>query len=291
MAPTVFITGTNSGIGRATVEYFAQQGWNVAATMRKMEYAKLFEHLKTVKVFELDVTDSQAISKVVQETIATFGSVDVLVNNAGYFQMGPLEASTMQQIRAQYDTNVFGLIDVTKAFIPHFRSRKAGMVINLSSISAENGYPFVSAYASSKAAVLIITEALNIELESIGASAKAILPGTHATDIFTKIDVADNIPAEYLPNLRKFFKHQQTLKGSKAEGVAECIYEAVTDTKRHQVKYFAGGDARIIPKAKRLLGQNGYFKFFKNLALNGSNRFTRRFMPQGDTKVKVELEL
>lgn len=289
MAQTVFITGTNSGIGRATAEFFAERGWKVAATMRKMEHAAIFEHLE-VEVFQLDVTDSHGISEVTREVIAAFGHVDVLVNNAGYFQMGPLEASSMQQIRAQYDTNVFGLIEVTKAFIPHFRARNAGMIVNVSSISAENGYPFVGAYASSKAAVLILSEALNIELESIGASAKAILPGTHATNIFTKIDVAENVPTEYRPQLATFFKQQQGVKGSKPEVVAARIYEAVTDEKRDKVRYFAGPDARVIPGAKRLMGQDEYFKFFKNLALNGPGPLLKRLMPQGDAEVEVDLE-
>ena len=291
MAQTVFITGTNSGIGHAAVEFFAAQGWHVAATMRKMEHAAIFEHLENVKVFGLEVTDSEAVEEVAQDAITTFGKIDVLVNNAGYFQMGPLEASSMQQIRAQYDTNVFGLIEVTKAFLPHFRSRNAGLVINVSSVSAENGYPFVSAYASSKAAVLILTEALNIELESIGASAKAILPGTHATDIFTKIDIAENIPSEYRPQLEAFFEQQQEVKGSKPEVVAKRIYEAVTDGKRNKVRYFAGPDAQVIPSAKRLLGQDGYFRFFKNLALNGPSPLLKRLMPQGDTEVKVDLDV
>ena len=290
MARTVFITGTNSGIGRATVEFFAARGWQVAATMRKTEHADIFGHLEHVKVFRLEVANSEEVEEVTQDVIKTFGKIDVLVNNAGYFQMGPLEASSMQQIRAQYETNVFGLIEVTKAFIPLFRAQKAGMVVNVSSVSAENGYPFVSAYASSKAAVLILTEALNIELESIGASAKAVLPGTHATNIFTKIDVAKDIPAEYHPQLAAFFGQQQEVKGSKPEVVAERIYEAVTDGKRDKVRYFAGPDARVIPSAKRLLGQDGYFRFFKNLALNGPSPLLKRLIPQGDTEVNVNLE-
>ena len=290
MARTVFITGTNSGIGRATVEFFAAQGWHVVATMRKMEHAAIFEHLENVEVFGLEVTDSEEVEEVAQSAIKTFGQIDVLVNNAGYFQMGPLEVSSMRQIRAQYETNVFGLIEVTKAFIPHFRLRQAGMVINVSSISAENGYPFVSVYASSKAAALILTEALNIELESIGASAKAILPGTHATDIFMKIDVAENVPAEYRPQLEAFFGQQGEVKGSKPEVVAKRIYEAVTDGKRDKARYFAGPDARVIPGAKRLLGQDGYFRFFKNLALNGPSPLMKRLMPQGDEEVVVDLE-
>lgn len=291
MTKTILITGTNSGIGRATAEFFAERGWNVAATMRKMEHAAIFDHLKNVKVFPLDVKDSHRISEVAKEVIATFGQIDVLVNNVGYFQMGPLEASSMQQIRAQYDVNVFGLVEVTKAFLPHFRERKTGMVINVSSVSAENGYPFVGVYASSKAAVLILTEALNIELESIGASAKAILPGTHATDIFTKIDGVEDMPAEYRPQLEAFFAQQREVKGSKPEVVAERIYEVVTDGKRNKVKYFAGPDAQMIPLAKRLLGQDGYFRFFKNLALNGPSPLLKRLMPQGDTEVRVDLEL
>jgi NAD(P)-dependent dehydrogenase (short-subunit alcohol dehydrogenase family) len=196
MSKTMFITGTNSGFGRATVELFADRGWNVVATVRKIEYVDMFQDRPNVRVLLLDMNDSAAIPSVVAQAIREFGQIDLLVNNAGYFQMGPLETSTMEQIRAQFETNVFGLIALTKAFLPHFRANGTGMIINVSSLSAESGYPFAAAYSASKAAVAVLSEALNIELDGLGITVKTILPGQHATQIFTNRAYARTIVSD-----------------------------------------------------------------------------------------------
>jgi NAD(P)-dependent dehydrogenase (short-subunit alcohol dehydrogenase family) len=289
MSKTMFITGTNSGFGRATVELFADRGWNVVATVRKIEYIDMFQDRPNVRVLLLDMNDAAAISSVVAQAIREFGQIDVLVNNAGYFQMGPLESSTMEQIRAQFETNVFGLIALTKAFLPHFRANGTGTIINVSSLSAENGYPFAAAYSASKAAVAVLSEALNIELHGLGISVKTILPGQHATQIFTKIDAAETMPAAYQPLWSKFTEQQRAVKGSRAEGVAQAIYRAASDHQADRVKYFVGPDATLIPKLKRLLGQSRYFRFFKRSLLRQPNRWLMRLMPQGDTEVEVRL--
>ena len=287
---TVFVTGTNSGFGRATVERFADRGWNVAATMRRTEeFADIFGGRGNVRVYGLDVTDPDAVASVAGRAIGDFGGVDVLVNNAGYFQMGPLETSTMEQIRAQFETNVFGLIALTKAFLPHFRANGAGTIVNVSSVSAENGYPFASAYSASKAAVAALTEALNVELDAVGVTAKAVLPGQHATKIFTKVDVAPSVPAAYRPLLEGFVSQQSSVKGSRPEVVAEAIWEAATDGRRDKVRYYAGPDATVVPALKRLMGQERYFRFFRNTLLRGPNPLLRRFAPQGDAEVEVDL--
>ncbi|MFJ1975469.1 SDR family NAD(P)-dependent oxidoreductase [Streptomyces sp. NPDC087903] len=162
MPKTIVITGTASGLGFATVEKFTNEGWNVVATTR--DGRNPFPERANVRVLPLDVTDMPAVAAFGALATEQFGPVDVLVNNAGYYQMGPLETSAMEQIRAQYETNVFGLIALTQSFLPAMRARKSGMIINLASISADNGYPYTTVYGSSKAAVLSLTEALNVEL-------------------------------------------------------------------------------------------------------------------------------
>lgn len=291
MNKTIFITGTNSGFGQATVELFADRGWNVVATMRKIELATMFRDRPHVRVLPLDVNDTDSIPAVVAQAIAAFGRIDVLVNNAGYFQMGPLEASTMQQIRGQFETNVFGLIALTKAFLSHFRDNRGGTIINLASVSAENGYPFASVYSASKAAVAVLSEALHIELDGLGIAVKTILPGQHATKIFTKIDLVEQIPEAYRPLWETFTRRQRAVRGSKAEAVAHAIYMAATDHRRDRLRYYVGPDATIIPRAKRLLGQAGYFRFFKYALLRQPGRLMLMLMPQGDTEVDVRLDL
>lgn len=290
MNKTVFITGTSSGFGRAAVELFAARGWNVVATMRKIELATLFRDRPRVRVLPLDLNDSDSIPAVVEQAIAAFGRIDVLVNNAGYFQMGPLESSTMEQIRAQFETNLFGLIALTKALLPHMRDHRGGTIINVASLSAEQGYPFASVYSASKAAVVVLSEALHIELDGLGIVVKTILPGQHATDIFTKIDRASEIPAAYRPLWDMFTQRQRSVRGSQAQGVAQAIYLAATDGKRDRLRYFVGPDATIIPVAKRLLGQAGYFRFFKRALLRPPGLLMTLLMPQGDTKVDIRLD-
>lgn len=290
-AKAVMITGTSSGFGQATVDLFLARGWNVVATRRAIPESGSTGASGRLRIVALELNDPASIQKAATDALAAFGRIDALINNAGYFQMGPLETTTMEQFRAQFETNVFGLVGLTKALLPSMREAGGGTIINVSSVSAENGYPFGAAYSASKAAVMVVTEALNLELDPLNISVKAILPGLHATGIFTKIDMADSIPAAYRPMLKRFLEMQRASGGSAPEGVAELIYEAVTDGKRHRVRYFAGKDAVGIPTMKRLLGQEGYFHFFRNNVLNGPGRLVRCMTPSLPEKVKITPKL
>ena len=286
MLKTIFITGVSSGLGAATARLFADKGWNVVGTVRRAEDVTPWHDRHNVRVLILDVTDAVAVSVIADKAFAEFGRIDVVVNNAGYFQMGPLETSTMEQIRAQYETNVFGLIGVTKAFLPCLRAQGSGLFINIASISAENGYPFGSVYSSTKAAVATLTEALNIELAPVGLNAKAVLPGLHATRIFTKIDVAGSVPDGYRALLKQFINMQQAVRGSEPEVVAKVVWTAVTDGRHDRVRYYAGPDATSVPLAKRFLGAAGYWRFFRKTLLQSPGLLTRLMTPQGKAKVE-----
>jgi NAD(P)-dependent dehydrogenase (short-subunit alcohol dehydrogenase family) len=205
MPKTIVVTGTATGIGRATVNKFDAEGWNVVATVRKECDLETHSGLKNVKTLLLDVDDEAAAAPFNQLARQQFGRVDVLVNNAGYYQMGPLEGTSMEQVRRQYQTNVFSLFAMTRAFLPSFRAQGAGTVINIASITGDQGYPYNSVYASSKAAVATLSESLSIELGEFGVVVRAILPGQHATRIFTKIDIGDSIPDAYRAGIAHFF--------------------------------------------------------------------------------------
>jgi NAD(P)-dependent dehydrogenase (short-subunit alcohol dehydrogenase family) len=131
MPKTIVVTGTATGIGRATVNKFDAEGWNVVATVRKECDLETHSGLKNVKTLLLDVDDEATAVPFTQLARQQFGRVDVLVNNAGYYQMGPLEGTSMEQVRRQYQTNVFSLLAMTRAFLPSFRAQGAGTVINL----------------------------------------------------------------------------------------------------------------------------------------------------------------
>ncbi|MFD9670094.1 SDR family NAD(P)-dependent oxidoreductase [Rhodococcus sp. NPDC059968] len=269
MNRTVVITGTASGFGRESVQKFAGEGWNVVATVRKDADLDVHKGLENVRTLLLDVNDEEADAAFADKALAQFGRVDALVNNAGYYQMGPIEASTSDQIHRQFQTNVFGLMALTKAFVPHFRKQRSGVIINLSSISADQGYPYTSVYAASKAAVAAFSEGLNIELASFGVSVKAIFPGLHATPIFSKIDNATDIPEDYLAAMDSFFNSPQSSLGSPPSVTAEVIFRAATDNRPERVRYYSGPDGEMIPRAKALLGPEWYWEEFRTANISG----------------------
>lgn len=121
---TVLITGTSSGIGKAAAIYFQTKGWNVIATMRNPENAQDLKNLPNLLCTKLDVTKPNTIEKAIEEGIKTFGEIDVLVNNAGYGLIGPFEGAAKEQIQRQFDTNLFGAMDVIQKILPHFRKKE-----------------------------------------------------------------------------------------------------------------------------------------------------------------------
>ena len=246
MRKTVLITGASSGIGKATALYFQEKGWNVIATMRTPEKEEELTTLDHVLVEKLDVTDVGSISSAVKAGIETFGRINVLVNNAGYGAYGPLEAFPRENIVRQFNTNVIGLLDVTKAILPHFRKQKNGIVVNISSIGGKMTFPLGALYHGTKFAVEGISEALNYELEQIGCKVKIVEPGAIATDFGGRsFDFQnDETMAEYQEIIGKVMKSFETVfeRHSESIVVARVIYEAVTDG-TNRLRYAAGEDA------------------------------------------------
>jgi NAD(P)-dependent dehydrogenase (short-subunit alcohol dehydrogenase family) len=287
MSKTIVITGTTSGFGLAAVKRFASEGWNVVATVRKEADLAVHDGTANVKTLLLDVNNENAAEAFAQDAISAFGRVDALVNNAGYYQMGPVEASSMDQVHQQFQTNVFGLIALTKAFIPTFREQRSGAIVNLSSISGDQGYPYTAVYAASKAAVAAFTEGLNIELADFGVSAKAIFPGAHATRIFTKIDIAGNVPEDYNPGIQRFFGAQGT--GSTPDVTVDAIWAAVNDGDQARVRYYSGPDGEIVPRAQQMLGRDWYWREFRDAALGKPSPLWKSMVRAGDEEVEFKL--
>lgn len=262
---TIFITGTNSGFGKATVELFAKAGWNVAATVRDAQtHRDLFKEFKNVLIYELDVNNFEQVEAVANQAILNFGKIDVVVNNAGYCLMGPTETSSMEQIKAQFETNVFGVFAVTKAFIPHFRENMSGMFINIASSSAQFNYPYIAAYGSSKWAVRGMTESLGIELAPFNIQVKAIYPGLHATRIFSKLD--DGVDA--VNPASKFYKKEYDTFNSAQTAfpevtspisIAEVVFKAA-NAKKGPLHIISGGDAKLYSFLKKMLSDRMFQK-------------------------------
>jgi NADP-dependent 3-hydroxy acid dehydrogenase YdfG len=265
MKKTILITGASSGIGKETAKLFQSKGWNVVATMRRPENETELAALDNILVTRLDVQDLPSIENAVNEGIAKFGQIDVVLNNAGYGAYGPLEAFSREKIIRQFDTNVIGLLDVTKALLPHFRANKNGLIINVSSIGGRMGFPLGALYHGTKFAVEGITEALNYEVNQFGGRVKIIEPGAIATDFAGRsIDISnDESMAEYQPMLGKVLTAVEAMfqNASPASVVANVIYEAATDG-TDRLRYAAGEDAKAIIGARE---QNGDKEFIAGI--------------------------
>lgn len=183
---TIFITGASSGIGKSCARLFQERGWQVAAAVRNPEGVADLAALERIRVYRLDVTDPPTIETALGLAIKDFGGIDVLVNNAGYATIGPFEAAGENQVRKQFGTNVFGLMNVTRAILPHFRSRRAGVIVNISSIGGQVTFPLYSLYHASKWAVDGFSESLQYELRPFGIKVRVIEPGTIKTDFYTR---------------------------------------------------------------------------------------------------------
>ena len=247
MKQTVLITGSSTGIGKATAKLFHEKGWNVVATMRTPEKEEELTKLDNVLVTRLDVTDDVSIKSAVEEGIAKFGKIDALVNNAGYGAYGPLEAFPMDKIRRQFDTNVIGLLETTKAVLPHFRANKSGVIVNISSIGGKMTFPLGTLYHGTKFAVEGISEALHYEMEKIGVKVKIVEPGAIETDFggrsfdFTNDESMEEYQGTVqvvLNAINELFKNP-----SPARLVAEVIWTAITDGS-DTLRYTAGDDAK-----------------------------------------------
>lgn len=246
MSRTILVTGSSSGIGKATVLFFVEKGWNVIATMRNPDKETELKKLKNVWVAKLDVLDPESIKETVSEGILRFGKIDVLVNNAGYGAYGPLEVFEREDIIRQFNTNVIGLLDVTKAIIPHFRANKDGVIINVSSMGGRFTFPFGALYHGTKFAVEGISESLSYEVASFGAKVKIIEPGATATDFAGRsFDFKNDEGIEEYQDLMKTLIKMVGEIGEAsvpARVVAEKIYEAATDG-TDQLRYPATPDA------------------------------------------------
>ena len=248
MNKAIFITGSSSGIGKATAKYFHEKGWNVIATMRTPDKEKELTELENVLVIRLDVLDKDSIKNAIFEGIEKFGKIDVLVNNAGYGAYGVLEAASDENITRQFNTNVIGLLFVTREILPHFRKSKEGIIINISSVGGKITFPLGTLYHGSKFAVEGLSEALSFELEAIGCKIKIVEPGAVETDFNGRsMDIfMDPKMKEYMSLVQAMLKVRQEGTGggstSQPIDIAKIIYEAATDGKS-QLRYPAGADA------------------------------------------------
>lgn len=250
VAYTALITGCSSGIGRATAQLLAAEGWNVAATMRNPDDgADLASHPSTL-VTRLDVTDDASIDAAVTAATDRFGGIDVLVNNAGFGAFGPLESTPMETIRRQFDVNLIGVIAVTQAVLPGMRARGFGTIVNVSSIAGRTTFPMGTLYHGSKWALEGLSESLSYELAEIGVRVKLVEPGGVRTDFADRSLVFSNDSGmpEYQPLVERYLASRRAGSATGVQlpdEVAQTILQAITD-RSPQLRYLTSETAAAL---------------------------------------------
>ena len=200
MEQTILVTGSTSGFGRLTVETLARQGYRVFAGMRAaaVKNAPAAEALRALaqrealalQTIEIDVTDDASVERAIAEIIETIGRLDVVVNNAGVSYSGPLEAFTLEQVRQQFEANVFSVLRVNRAVLPQMRKQGSGLLLQIGSIAGRLGMPFLGLYGATKFALEGLTESYHYELAPFGIDAAILEPGTFPTTISANRQVA-----------------------------------------------------------------------------------------------------
>ena len=266
MSKTVLITGASSGLGRQTAKLFQAKGWNVVATMRNPNHETELTQLDRMFVTRLDVQEPASIDSAVGAALERFGTLDVLVNNAGYGAYGPLEATPIDSIRRQFEVNVLGLLATTRAVLPTFRTNRRGTIVNISSVGGRLAFPLGSLYHGTKFAVEGISEALQYELAAIGARVKVVEPGGMRTEFAGRSFELNNdtTMSEYQPLAQSLFDLLGPMleQGSTPEAIAEIVYAAAIDSS-DRLRFEAGPDAAAMLAQRRTTDDDAFYAGMK----------------------------
>lgn len=263
MSQTVLITGSSSGFGYHTAVKCAEKGFRVIATMRNMNKASVFEDRtiqeevrKRIEVWQLDVTDERSVERFSQKVL-TLDRLDVLVNNAGYAVGGFLEQVPLETYRRQFETNVFGVIAVTKAVLPSLRKQGHGKILNVGSVSGMIGFPGLSAYVASKHALEGLSESLRLELQPFGIDVALIEPGSFRTNIWsTGMEIPDAVHdpespySEYIKGLWREM-NKETHEGPAS--VSEMMTSLIEKKRLSKLRYPIGAGVKMNVWLKRFL--------------------------------------
>ncbi|KOS05940.1 short-chain dehydrogenase [Flavobacterium akiainvivens] len=263
MSKVIFITGGSSGIGRATGEFLLTKGYRVYGTSRNPQTVTNSKF----PLVALDVRNTESIKAAVAQVIAEAGTIDVLVNNAGVGITGPIEEIPAEEIKNNFETNLFGPIEVMKAVLPQMRAQKSGLIINVTSIAGYMGLPYRGVYSASKGALELITEALRMEVKSFGITITSVAPGDFATSIADRryhAPVLKGSPYEQVYGGILSTMNQHVDAGSDPLQMAEAVY-AIMKTPNPGVHYKVGAFMQKFSIVlKRILPDKVYEKMLMN---------------------------
>jgi NAD(P)-dependent dehydrogenase (short-subunit alcohol dehydrogenase family) len=267
----VLITGCSTGIGRATAERLADDGWNVHATARRLE---AIEELgkRGCKTGELDVTDEHSMENAVAE-VEKDGPIGALINNAGYSQSGAIETIPMDSVRRQFETNVFGLMRMCQLVLPSMRGAGSGKIVNLSSMGGKLTFPGGGVYHATKHAVEALSDALRFEVKEFGIDVVVIEPGLIVTEFGEtaagSLDEVDEhgpyvkFNADLAKVTAEAYKGGMARFGAGPEAVAKTISKAIT-TRRPSTRYKVTPSARVVMGMRKLMTDRMWDRFVRS---------------------------
>ena len=251
------VTGASKGLGLTLVKKLLQQGYAVAATSRTLDalHTEISGQTASFLPLQVDLVNEQSVVAAIAETIRTFGNIDVVVNNAGYGQIGTLEELSDAEARQNFDINVFGSLNVIRAVMPHLREQRSGVIFNISSVGGFTGnFPGWGIYCATKFAMAGFTESLAAEAKSFGISATVVYPGYFRTEFLSKGSLSTpKKEIEAYAEARELQRlHEEQIRGNQPgdpEKAAEVLIE-VANSANPPLHLFLGADAYNMAKAK-----------------------------------------
>jgi NAD(P)-dependent dehydrogenase (short-subunit alcohol dehydrogenase family) len=266
------VTGSSTGIGYETSLILSRNGFLTYATMRNLNKSENIKSVATkenlpIQIRQLDVTDEVSITNAIQAISSEAGRIDVLVNNAGYGLNGAFEDLAIDEIKAQYETNVFGLIRTTQAVLPIMRRQRSGTIVNISSGAGRFGFPSSSAYVSTKFAVEGLSESMSYELEPFGIRVVIVEPGVIRTNFLDGVVVAKKSKDQNSPYSQMMQKvttgfEEMMKNASSPDVVAKVVLNAIRD-KNPNLRYLAGSDVEKWLGGKRKVADEELYKMMR----------------------------
>jgi NAD(P)-dependent dehydrogenase (short-subunit alcohol dehydrogenase family) len=266
------VTGSSTGIGYEISLILARNGFLTYATMRNLNKGQNIKLIASkenlpIHIKQLDVTDDASINNAIQAISSETGRIDVLVNNAGYGLNGAFEDLAMDEIKAQYETNVFGLIRTTQAVLPIMRKQKSGTIVNISSGAGRFGFPGGSAYVSTKFAVEGLSESMSYELEPFGIKVVIVEPGVIRTNFGNGLVIAkkaQDLNSPYSQIIQKMATgfEEMMKNASSPDLVAKVVLDAVR-SENPNLRYLAGKDVEAWLESKRNMSDEEFYKMMK----------------------------
>ncbi|HEY0652098.1 MAG TPA: SDR family NAD(P)-dependent oxidoreductase [Chryseosolibacter sp.] len=244
-----FVTGASKGLGLTLVKALIQEGYRVAATSRTINsLQRAVDTSSNFLPLQADVSDEKSVQVAIAKAIDTFGGIDVVVNNAGYGQLGTIEETTDMEARENFNANVFGVLNVVRNVMPHFRAKKSGHVINISSIAGFLGaFPGWGIYNATKFAVAGLTEALSAEVKSMGVKATIVYPGYFKTNFLLKgsLRFAKDQISEYKEARELDKVHLEQIPGNQPGDPekAALAFIKLAESQNPPLHFFMGSDA------------------------------------------------